>query len=75
SGRPLYEVNLPAPRSGSWNGGLPAPTLANVDSDADLEVVINSVGSGVVVYDLPRTTNARILWGTGRGSFTRDAVR
>ncbi|MDD5370312.1 MAG: VCBS repeat-containing protein, partial [Anaerolineaceae bacterium] len=42
SGRPLYEVNLPAPRSGSWNGGLPAPTLANVDSDADLEVVINS---------------------------------
>jgi hypothetical protein len=75
TGQPLYEVSLPAPRSGSWNGGLAAPTLANVDSDADLEVVVNTAGSGVVVYDLPGTANARILWGTGRGSFTRTAAR
>lgn len=77
SGKLLFETNLPAPLSGSatWNGGLPAPTLANVDSDADLEVVINTANSGVVVYDLPGTANAKILWGTGRGSFKRDAAR
>ncbi len=77
SGQPIFETNLPAPRSSSvtWNGGLPAPTLANIDSDPDLEVVINTAYAGVVVYDLPGTHNARILWGTGRGSFTRDAAR
>jgi len=77
TGKPLFETNLPAPRSSSvgWNGGLPAPTLANVDSDADLEVVINTAYAGVVVYDLPGTAGARILWSTGRGSYRRDAAR
>ncbi|GAP15958.1 protein containg repeat domain [Longilinea arvoryzae] len=77
NGNSLFQTNLPAPRSSSatWNGGLAAPTLANVDADADLEVVINTATSGVVVYDLPGTSAARILWGTGRGSYRRDAVR
>mgnify|MGYP001347549293 CR=1 FL=1 len=77
TGKPLFETNLPAPRSSSvdWSGGLAAPTLANVDSDADLEVVINTAYAGVVVYDLPGSANARILWGTGRGSYRRDAAR
>ena len=30
-------MDLPAPFGGSWNGGLAAPTLANIDADADLE--------------------------------------
>ncbi len=77
TGKPLFETNLPAPRSSSvsWSGGLPAPTLANVDADADLEVVINTAYAGVVVYDLPGTAGARILWGTGRGGYRRDAAR
>jgi hypothetical protein len=77
AGQPLSVVELPQPKSSSssWNGAMAAPTLANVDSDADLEVIINTAASGVVVYDLPGTSNARILWGTGRGSFTRDASR
>jgi len=28
-----------------------------------------------VVYDLPGSANARILWGTGRGDYTRKASR
>ena len=72
-GQPLAEVNLPAPRSSTdtWNGGLGAPTLANIDGDPDLELIIQTAHSGVVAYDLPGTSQARILWGTGRGSFTR----
>jgi uncharacterized repeat protein (TIGR01451 family) len=71
-GNPLHEVNLPsAYGSPDWNGALPAPTLANLDTDADLEVVLNTAHSGFVAYDLPGTADARILWGTGRGNYQR----
>jgi hypothetical protein len=34
--------------------------------------VLNTAHSGFVAYDLPGATGARILWGTGRGSYLRD---
>jgi uncharacterized repeat protein (TIGR01451 family) len=72
-GNPIYEVNLPDAFSGEgWNGALPAPTLANIDSDPDLEIVLLTANSGVVTYDLPGTADATILWGTGRGDYQRD---
>jgi hypothetical protein len=68
----MHRVALPAPDiGGTYNGGLGAPTLANIDADPDLEVVIGTVASGVVAYDLPGTANARVLWGTGRGGQRR----
>jgi hypothetical protein len=73
-GHPIYEVALPAPFAGAsadWNGGLAAPTLANIDADADIEVVLNTAYSGVVAYDIPGTANARLLWPTGRGNYQR----
>lgn len=73
-GNQLHALNLPAPRGDDWNGGLGAPTIANIDSDANMELVIGTVASGVVAYDLPGTANARILWGTGRGSYKRTGV-
>jgi len=73
-GQVLFAGDLPAPFSGNWNGGLAAPTLANIDDDADIELVINTAHSGVVAYDLPGTANARILWGTGRGSYLRNGA-
>jgi hypothetical protein len=74
-GNLLQSVDLPpAFGSPSWNGALPAPTLANIDADPDLEVVINSVNSGVLAYDLPGTANAMVYWGTGRGSYQRSGV-
>jgi hypothetical protein len=76
-GRPAYQFDLPAPRpvAVGWNGGMAAPTLADVDGDGELELIVNSAYSGVVVYDLPGTTAARVLWGTGRGSYLRDGYR
>ena len=71
-GNLLHAVDLPAPFGGAtWNGALGAPTLADVDGDGELEVIVGTVSSGVVVYDLPGTGNARVLWGTGRGSLRR----
>ncbi|OGO65737.1 MAG: hypothetical protein A2030_07875 [Chloroflexi bacterium RBG_19FT_COMBO_50_10] len=72
-GNPIYEVSLPNAFGGAdWNGALPAPTLANIDSDLDLEIVLLTANSGVVAYDLPGTSNASMLWGTGRGDYQRD---
>jgi uncharacterized repeat protein (TIGR01451 family) len=72
-GNPIYEVSLPeAFGGGDWNGALPAPTLANIDSDPDLEIVLLTANSGVVAYDLPGTADAYIMWGTGRGDYQRD---
>lgn len=76
NGSVLFEVDLPGHYSTTqfWDGALASPTLANVDMDADLEVVIQSAHSGVLVYDLPNTASARILWGTGRANFLRSGA-
>jgi uncharacterized repeat protein (TIGR01451 family) len=72
-GNPIYEVSLPeAFGSEDWNGALPAPTLANIDSDPDLEIILLTANSGIVTYDLPGTELATVLWGTGRGDYQRD---
>lgn len=74
-GQALHAIDLPLAFGGaSWNGALAAPTLANIDGDADLEVVLNTAHSGFVAYDLPGTAQARILWGTGRGNMQRTGT-
>ena len=67
-GNMLHEIDLPDAKSTSptWNGSLAAPTLADIDDDDDLEIILNTAYSGLVVYDLPGTGNARIISGTGR---------
>ena len=71
-GEVLAKVSLPEAYSGDWNGALAAPTVSDIDGDADLELVINTAHSGIVAYDLPGTNKAHILWGTGRGNFCRN---
>jgi hypothetical protein len=71
----LHRVSLPAPDiGGTWNGGLGAPTLANIDADADLEVVLGTSASGVVAFDLPGSAGGRVLWRTGRGGYHRTGT-
>ena len=75
-GEELSRTDLPAPTFGrTWNGGLAAPTIADIDGDGNLEVVVGTVASGVVVYTLPNTAGARVLWGTGRGSVRRTGTQ
>ncbi len=74
-GNLMYSVDLPAGVGEDWNGAMAAPTLANIDIDPDLEVVLLTANSGVVAYDLPGTALARILWGTGRGNFLRSGSK
>jgi FG-GAP-like repeat len=69
----LHAVNLPR-SSGTSDGALGAPTLGNIDSDAELEIVVGTINTGLVAYDLPGSANARVLWGTGRGSYLRNGL-
>src|SRR5438477_6261699 len=74
-GTELYRVDLPAAAIGQpWNGGLGAPTIDNIDSDSNLELVVGTATSGVVAYKLPNTANARVLWRTGRGDYERTGA-
>ncbi len=75
AGAQLHQVPLPAALgTPTWNGAMAAPTLANLDGDPDLEVVIQTAYSGVVAFDLPGSARARVLWGTGRGSLLRSGT-
>lgn len=74
-GSPIWEVPLPgAYGSPDWNGAMAAPTLADIDGDPDLEIVINTAHSGFVAYDLPGTDAAIVLWATGRGGYHRAGI-
>ncbi len=71
----LPATDLPPAWGGpDWNGALAAPTLADIDGDRAPEIVLNTAHSGVVAYDLPGTSNVRILWGTGRGNYQRTGA-
>ncbi|MBI4672252.1 MAG: VCBS repeat-containing protein, partial [Chloroflexi bacterium] len=71
TGALLQAVDLPR-SSSDWDGALSAPTVANIDADADYEVVIGTAHTGLVAYDLPGSSNARLVWSTGRGSYLRN---
>ena len=73
NGALLHAIDLPRSTQ-NWDGAMAAPTLANIDADSDLEVVIGTAHTGLVAYDLPNTANARVLWGTGRGGYFRTGV-
>jgi hypothetical protein len=59
-------------------GSMAAPTIADVDGDGKLELVISlkdSPGgglSGVQIWDLPGSSTNCVLWGTGRGGWLRQ---
>jgi hypothetical protein len=75
TGNPLHVLTLPvhAATTGSA-GGLAAPTIANIDGDVELELVLATRNHGLVAYDLPGTSAARVRWGTGRGGYSRTGL-
>ena len=74
NGALLQVVDLPRDTSQSWDGAMAAPTVADIDGDSELEVVVGTAHTGLVVYDLPGSSNGRILWGTGRGGNLRSGA-
>jgi MYXO-CTERM domain-containing protein len=67
-------THVALPRSAeSWDGALGAPTIANLDADPQLEVVVGTANTGLVAYEIPGSFSGRAPWPTGRGNVMRTA--
>lgn len=73
-GNLLQSIDLPWDAADGRGGALGAPTLANLDDDPNLEVVVGTLNRGLVAYEIANSANARILWGTGRGNYARTGA-
>jgi hypothetical protein len=71
NGAVLHRVPLPE------RGAMPVPTLADVDLDGDIEIVV-SLKDGVdrerqvLVYSVANSADNCLLWPTGRGNYRRS---
>lgn len=73
TGDVIHEIDLPHD-PGDENGILGAPTLADIDTNGDLELVVGTISTGMMAYDLPGASGGEILWSTGRGSYLRNGA-
>ncbi len=73
-GKLLQSLDIPYDANDGRGGSLAAPTLANIDGDPDLELVIGTINQGLVAYDIQNSAGARILWGSGRGGYQRTGL-
>lgn len=66
---------LPLPR----RGAMPVPTIADVDGDGQLEIVVSLKDAedqveSVRVYTVPGSSTSCLLWPTGRGNLLRSGL-
>jgi hypothetical protein len=72
AGSELARVALPRSTQ-NWDGALGAPTIANLDADPEMEVVVGTAHTGLVAYEIPGSRAGRMPWPTGRGNVARTA--
>jgi len=70
-GNELHRVAL------GGRGAMPVPTIADVDNDGDLDIVVSLKDAedkvrSVVIYEVAGSSENCLAWPTGRGNFRRD---
>jgi FG-GAP-like repeat len=71
-GRKLYDLRLRHQGSDGNGIGVPAaPSIADLDGDRHLEIVLTTFDHGIDVYRVPRSGTNRLPWPTGRGNLLR----
>jgi VCBS repeat protein len=75
TGKPLYDIRL-RHQGNDGNGiGVPAaPSIADLDGDGRLEIVLSTFDHGIDVYRVPRSGTNCLPWPTGRGSLLRSGT-
>ena len=72
TGALLYDVTLPNQGTNGNGIGIPAaPTIADLDGDGQLEIVVSTFDHGIDVFTVPGSGTSCMLWPTGRGSYLR----
>ena len=75
-GKKLYDLRL---RHQGTNGngiGIPAaPSIADIDRDGKLEIVVTTFDHGIDVYRVTRSNAKSLPWPTGRGNLLRNGAR
>jgi hypothetical protein len=71
-GNPLHQIALPR------RGAMPVPTLADVDGNGTVEIVVSLKDAedkveSVDVFTVPGSSTNCLLWSTGRGNLLRNA--
>ena len=76
SGRRLFDVRLRNQReNGNGIGIAAAPSIADLNRDKRLEIVVSTIDHGIDVFRVPRSrANRGRSWPTGRGNLLRSGA-
>lgn len=73
NGTMLHDIPLPNPgQSDNGNGAPSAPTIADLDGDGQLEILIQTFDHGMDIYTVPGSSGNCLLWATARGGPLRN---
>ncbi|MEJ2037429.1 MAG: VCBS repeat-containing protein [Desulfosarcinaceae bacterium] len=68
NGALLHDVPLPDPgHDGNGNGAPAAPTVADLDGDGQLEILVQTFDHGLDIFTVPGSGCDCLLWSTARG--------
>lgn len=72
NGTLLHDTPLPNPgRNGNGNGAPAAPTVADLDGDGQLEILVQTFDHGLDVFTVPGSGTNCLRWTTARGGALR----
>ena len=72
NGAKLFDIRLPRQGHDGNGIGVPAaPSIADLDGDGTLEIVLTSFDHGIDIYRVPGSAPNCLPWPTGRGSLLR----
>ncbi len=75
TGALLFDVTLPNQGTNGNGIGVPAaPTIADVDGNGTLEILLTTFDHGVDVFTVPGSAPNCMPWPTGRGNFLRNGI-
>jgi hypothetical protein len=75
AGRKLFDIRLRHQGSDGNGIGVPAaPSIADLDGDGRLEIVLSSFDHGLDVYRVPGSGTNCLPWPTGRGNLLRNGT-
>jgi hypothetical protein len=75
NGALLHDLPLPKPgHDGNGNGAPAAPTIADLDGDGQLEILVQTFDHGLDIFTVPGSGSNCLLWTTARGGPLRTGA-